>query len=199
MPTVTDGPERVVPVHIELSRLVRRSVATLYSHLVTRPTGEALRLGIERQIGEIGSFCLSVLDFDEVVVLDYSCADEMIAKLLKRYHDGDADVYFIARAVAEPHRETIEAVLVRHGLALAVELDDGTSALLGEVEPLEADVWGALDGLAVADGDGIADAVGASPVRVAHALDRLCARRLAVRRPDGGLYLSLRSLVRPKD
>lgn len=136
---MTERPERVVPVHIELSTLVRRSVATLYSHLVTRPTGEAIRLGIERQLGEIGSFCLSVLDFDQVVVLDYSCADEMIAKLLRRYQGDDADVYFVARALGEPHRDAIDTVLTRQGLALVAELEDGTAALLGEVDALESE------------------------------------------------------------
>ncbi|NIQ53719.1 MAG: hypothetical protein GWN71_09965, partial [Gammaproteobacteria bacterium] len=66
----------VVPLRFDLSDLVKRSVATLYSHLVTRPTGQALRLGIESQISELGALCLTVLDFSEVVVLDYSCADE---------------------------------------------------------------------------------------------------------------------------
>ncbi|MFW6080139.1 MAG: hypothetical protein ACODAE_10990 [Gemmatimonadota bacterium] len=191
----TDGADRIVPLHIELSALVRRSVATLYSHLVTRPTGEAIRLGIERQIAEMASLCVSVLDFDRVVVLDYSCADEMVAKLIQRYRTSEADVYFVARAVGESHREPIEAVLERHGLALVAHLADGTPALLGDVDPLEADAWAALERLAVADGPAVADAAGLERVRVEAALERLCGRRLALRAPDAGAFLSLSALL----
>src|SRR5688500_20128594 len=82
-------PAGVIPVAFNLSTLVQRSVASLYSHLVTRPTGQALRLGIESQIGELGNFCVSVLDFSNVIVLDYSCADEVVAKLIQRYQRDD--------------------------------------------------------------------------------------------------------------
>src|SRR5690606_34547844 len=83
------GPNRVVPLRFDLSDLVRRSVASLYSHLVTRPTGQALRIGIESQIAELGAICVSILDFTQVIVLDYSCADETVAKLLMRYQQPD--------------------------------------------------------------------------------------------------------------
>ena len=36
----------MIPYSFDLSSLVKRSVASLYSHLVTRPTGRALRLGL---------------------------------------------------------------------------------------------------------------------------------------------------------
>src|SRR5687768_7069016 len=99
-------PGQVVPFSFDLHTLVQRSVASLYSHLVTRPTGRALRLGIETQIGDIGTVCLSVLDFTQVVVLDYSCADEVVAKLIQRYaaEDRPADAYFVARGLGEQHR-----------------------------------------------------------------------------------------------
>jgi hypothetical protein len=42
---MADG-ARLVPVRFDLSALVTRSVATFYSQLVTRPTGQALRLDL---------------------------------------------------------------------------------------------------------------------------------------------------------
>ena len=42
--------EHVVPFSFDLSTLVQRSVASLYSHLVTRPTGRALRLSVVRPV-----------------------------------------------------------------------------------------------------------------------------------------------------
>ena len=54
---------------------------SLYSYLVTRHTGRAVRLSIENQIAECEGQVVAVLDFQNVVVIDFSCADEVVAKL----------------------------------------------------------------------------------------------------------------------
>ena len=192
-----NGSNRVVPLRFDLSDLVRRSVASLYSHLVTRPTGQALRIGIESQIAELGAICVSILDFTQVVVLDYSCADETVAKLLKRYQQPDrpAEAYFIARGVAERHREALEAVLERHGLALAAEVRDVGPVLLGAASPLEREAWAALETLVHAEAGDVAGALGASPREAGDVLDRLVERRLAVKQEYSGVYTSLTGLV----
>ena len=41
----------VDPVSIDVGHLVRRNVASLYSSLVTRPTGQAVRLARDRTAG----------------------------------------------------------------------------------------------------------------------------------------------------
>ncbi|HCR04782.1 MAG TPA: hypothetical protein DIU18_06310, partial [Gemmatimonadetes bacterium] len=69
------------PIQIDVGSLVQRSVATLYSHLVTRPTGRAVRLAIESLLADAGDIALSLIDLSEVNVLDFSCADEAVAKL----------------------------------------------------------------------------------------------------------------------
>jgi len=192
-----NGSDRVVPLRFDLSDLVRRSVASLYSHLVTRPTGQALRIGIESQIAELGTICVSILDFTQVIVLDYSCADETVAKLLKRYQQPDrpAEAYFIARGVAERHRDALEAVLERHGLALAAEMCDGGPVLLGVASPLEREAWAALESLVRAEAGDVAGALGASPRDAGHVLDRLVERRLAVKQEFSGVYYALAGLV----
>ena len=136
---VNGGPGNVVPLSIDMSAMVRRSVASLYSHLVTRPTGQALRMGIESQLAELGDFCVSILDFTQVIVLDYSCADEAVAKLILRYQreDRPAEAYFIVRGVAEQHLEPIESVLSRHGLALVAFVEGEGYTLLGTVSERE--------------------------------------------------------------
>ena len=74
------------PVSIDVGRLVRRNVASLYSSLVTRPTGQAVRLAIENVLAEeTGPISLSVIDLSQVTVIDFSCADEVVAKLLLRF------------------------------------------------------------------------------------------------------------------
>ena len=187
----------VVPLRFDLSALVRRSVATLYSHLVTRPTGQALRLGIESQIGELGEICVSVLDFSQVVVLDYSCADEAVAKLIRRFQPDDrpADAYFVALGVDHRHLDTLEAVLERHGLALVTQLEDGGYAPIGSVDERGLRLWQALEHSASAALPDLAGVTGLAAAEVASALDDLVRRRLVVRRGEPARYFAISSLL----
>ena len=58
---------RMGPISIDVGRLVRRTVASLYSSLVTRPTGQAVRLAIENVLAEeSGPVSLSVIDLSQV-------------------------------------------------------------------------------------------------------------------------------------
>jgi hypothetical protein len=188
-------PGHVVPFSFDLSSLVQRSVASLYSHLVTRPTGRALRLGIESQIGEIGSSCLSILDFTQVVVLDYSCADEAVAKLLQRYQSNDrpADVYFVARGLGEQHRDPIDEVLLRHDLALVAEVA-GEFTLLGRIDTFEFDAWQALQHVKLGDAGAVARHVAGSAADIEPALNRLALRRVVLQR-SGGDFFALTTLL----
>jgi hypothetical protein len=182
-------PGHVVPFSFDLSTLVQRSVASLYSHLVTRPTGRALRLGIESQIGEIGSVCLSVLDFTQVVVLDYSCADEAVAKLIQRYQSADrpADVYFVARGLGEQHRDPIDEVLIRHDLALVAEVE-GEFTLLGRTDTLEFEAWQALQHVRLGGAGDVARHIRAADADIAPALSRLAERRVVLQRGTGDFF-----------
>jgi hypothetical protein len=191
------GAGRIIPFSFDLSSLVSRSVASLYSHLVTRPTGRALRQGIESQIGASGHICLSVLDFTQVVVLDYSCADEAVAKLIQRYQPADrpADAYFIARGLAEQHREPIDEVLLRHGLTLVAEVDDGFM-LLGRCSSLERAAWQAVQDGGMAEAPQVAARLAdAGPEDVASALHALASRRVLYRRPVPEAYIALTTLL----
>jgi hypothetical protein len=194
-------PDRVVPFSFDLSSLVSRSVASLYSHLVTRPTGRALRMGIESQIGEIGSVCVSVLDFTQVVVLDYSCADEVVAKLIQRYQapDRPADAYFVARGLADQHRHPIDEVLSRHRLALVAEVE-GEYVLLGDASELEHAAWAVLQQLRVGTPRDVAGRLRSldgpiTETAVGEALDNLAQRRVLLRRAAEPAFLSLSMLI----
>lgn len=193
-----DGAGEVFPLRIDLSAMVRRSVATLYSHLVTRPTGQALRLGIESQIGEVGTPCLSILDFQQVSIMDYSCADETVAKLLQRYGGATPreEVYFVARGVGARHLETIDAVLTRHGLALVAEVEDVGMDLLGPVPEPERRAWTALERAARARAADIAGVLELPEAEAVGRLDALAQRRVLLRR-DGAVpaYFALSALL----
>ena len=187
----------VVPLRFDMSDMVRQTVATLYSHLVTRPTGRALRLGIEAQITEVGALCVTVLDFSEVVVLDYSCADETVAKLIQRFMHSDRPVeaFFVARGIDDRHRETIEAVLSRQELAITAELADGEPVLLGDVGSPEAEAWSALNRLERGSAADVAEGLDHGEEPVAEALEALARRRLVARVDIPRTYFALRSLL----
>jgi hypothetical protein len=193
---VLNRPSEVVPVAFDLSTLVPRSVASLYSHLVTRPTGQALRLGIESQVRELGPFCVSVLDFSQVVVLDYSCADEVIAKLIMNYQREERpnEAYFVVRGLAEEHTDPIEEVLVRHQLALVAEIDKGF-ILLGHVTDTERDVWTELQKQGSADASDLARFVGYSDTQTGLALNTLHRLRTVLRPTNSSRFYSLSSLL----
>ena len=191
--------------HIDLGSVLRGTVCELYSNLVTRPTGVAVRTEIERAIAEAGVRTVTVIDFSQVTLLDFSCADEIVAKLMLRSVEDAArqieaaapEGYFVFRGICDRHLDAIEAVLERHGLAIVAMLD-GVPQLVGEVDPEERVAWDRLRALGACDEAALArvlagdladaptgEAAAAAAARAAELLERLCARRLAMR-VDGG-------------
>jgi hypothetical protein len=167
----------------------------LYSNLVTRPTGAAVRLEIEHQLDEIGDCALAILDFSHVRLLDFSCADEIVAKLLLQYVSLDIarrEVYFVFYGMSESHMYAIDAVLERHGLALVTQLADGSSCLVGTVDSDERRIWEAMSALGSGGPADVATASGLDPDRVVRGLDGLWRRRLVIRQDDS--YVSLRGV-----
>lgn len=168
--------------HIDLSTVLRRTVCDLYSDLVTRPTGAAVRDGIEKQLSELGDRSLTVIDFSHVGLLDYSCADEIVAKLLMRYADANAprDAYFLFRGVSDSHLDAIETVLERHGLAIVAQAEDGAVVLVGTVDDPERRAWEAMLRLGRAMAVDLAREAEIEPEQVERVLSALCRRRLAM-------------------
>jgi hypothetical protein len=184
----------------DLTQLHRRTVTSFYSNLVTRPTGRAIRMGVESQLAEMEAgrrICLSVLDFAQVQVMDYSCADEIVAKLLLRYtaDDRPAEAYFVARGLEEHHREAIEAVLERHSLLLVVQENGAEAQLLGPSNPVERACWSALARLEQADVPAISAATAVAESAVLPTLMKLTSRRVAVAL-RGGYFCALSQLAR---
>lgn len=115
---------------IRIGHLLREAVSAPYRNLVTRPTGVAVRIRIEETLA--GSNCLTaLLDFSEIELVDLSCADEVVAKLLLAVRTA----YFVVlQGLREDHHEAIEHVLVHHRLAVAaVPPDSWEPRLLGWV------------------------------------------------------------------
>ena len=172
--------------HIDLSTVLRQTVAcALYSNLVTRPTGAAVRGQIERLLSEMGDRTLTVIDFSQVSMIDFSCADEVIAKLLLRYAEDNPprEVYFIFRGVTDEHWEAIDAVLERRGLALVVERDDGVH-VAGALPDDERRAWQMVHQLGRAAVAELAGVLGEETVVAQRALDALSRRRLVMKVED---------------
>lgn len=172
--------------HIDLSTLLRQTVSCeLYSNLVTRPTGAAVRSEIERLLAEVRERSLTIIDFTHVSMIDFSCADEVIAKLLLRYcaDDPPRDTYFLFRGVTDDHWDAIEAVLERHGLALAIEQEDGVH-VVGVLSDEERRAWDAVARLGSAREEAIAESLGGEAAAARRTLDALWRRRLVMKVDD---------------
>ncbi|MEX2109303.1 MAG: hypothetical protein WD802_01690 [Gemmatimonadaceae bacterium] len=184
--------------HIDVSSMLRKSVCELYSNLVTRPTGAAVRCEIEQELDRIGDRALTVIDFSHVGLLDFSCADEIVAKLLLQYVSVDAprrEVYFIFRGISDSHMDAIEAVLERHNLALVTQQADGLSRLIGIVDVDERKAWDIISRLGAGASTDVATAIGLSPAAAERMLDMLWRRRLVIRYDDG--YVAVGSINTP--
>lgn len=184
------------PILIEVAPLVRESVASLYSHLVTRPTGRAVRLAIEAMLAEAGEPTITLVDLTEITILDYSCADEVVARLMRRYSDIDRprEAFFVFRGVQERHREPIQAVLERQRLAAVSRRDDGSAELLGTLDEDESAVWRLIESAGVVPDERSDDIFGNGSLRTA--VDRLVERRLIFSDAAGGMH-ALSRLVAP--
>lgn len=180
--------------HIDISSVLCQTLACdLYSNLVTRSTGAAVRGQIEQLLSESDARALTVIDFSRVSMIDFSCADEVVAKLLMRYaaDDPPQDAYFLFRGVTEDHIDAIESVLQRHGLALALEID-GVVHVMGVLTDDERRTWNATYRLGRADASDIAMELAFETDDAQRALDALCRRRLVMR--VDGQYLAVGSL-----
>lgn len=185
----------VDPVAIDVSRIVQRTVASLYSHLVTRPTGRAVRLAIESQVLEAGRRALSLVDLSEVRVLDFSCADEVVAKLLQRFSERSPppEAFFVFRGVGDAHRAPIEAALRRQSLAAVAETDRGRFELLGARSDRDLRVWTTVERLGRLDRSRALEIFDASEERAT--LETLVARRLVLQLPERDEYRALSTLT----
>ncbi len=115
---------------IDLKAILQRTVSSTYGDLVTRPTGKAVRDGIQAALDDVDSEPVAVIDFSTVRLLDYSCADEIVGKLLLEQGGARA---FLLQGVTASHCEAIEPVLQRHKLAAIARDREGRVRMLGHI------------------------------------------------------------------
>jgi hypothetical protein len=137
---------------------------------------------IEQLLSEAGERMLTIIDFSQVSMIDFSCADEVVAKLLLRYEvdDPPQDAYFLFRGVTEHHSDAIESVLERHGLALALEVE-GEVQVMGVLSDDERRTWDATYRLGRSSASDVAAELNVAQDDADRWLDTLCRRRLIMR------------------
>jgi len=118
---------------IRLHHLLRESFSGDSRCLVTRPTGAAVRNCIERTL-ESSHPVTVFLDFTEVDLLDLSCADEVVAKLLLGESGTACNV--VLCNLRQDQVEAVDHVLRHHRLAVTAlsAASSGLADVLGWVD-----------------------------------------------------------------
>jgi len=170
---------------IDLRDVLARTVKTVYGDLVTRRTGEAVRFGIEAMLPEDDE--TTVIDFGTVRLMDMSCADEIVGKLLLQRGDGR---YFLLAGVHAAHEDALLPVLERHHLAVVAEDRTGVLKVLGSLPESARRAFGILADSGPAPLADVAAQLALPPEEARHALETL--RHHRVVREAGGHYQALR-------
>ncbi|HWP38806.1 MAG TPA: hypothetical protein VNL18_14765 [Gemmatimonadales bacterium] len=160
---------------ISLREALREAVADGYGDLVTRRTGQAVREVIEHTLANLSREQPAAIDFGTVGCLDLSCADEIVGRLL-RDHGTARD--FVLLNVSPSHRESIEFVLERHQLAVAMRDAEGTTDVVGSVSEPARRVFQFLAAGGASSTADIAAGLQLAPEAAQAALDELHRRRL---------------------
>jgi len=121
-------------IKYDLSKLLKNELGNGSKDLVTRPSGQAIRERIERNIEKEPDGSVIVLDFSKIGVIDYSCADEIVAKLVSRLLSGEyRDKYLFLSGLNENQKENIEVAIERKDLAVMAEMREGDRVVLGNL------------------------------------------------------------------
>jgi hypothetical protein len=117
-----------------LYKLLKEELKNGSSDLVTRQSGQVIRERVEKEIEKEKDGEIIALDFSKVGIIDYSCADEVVAKLISRLLSGEyGDKYIVLTGLNENQKENIEVALDRKELAVLAQMRDGKQVLLGSL------------------------------------------------------------------
>jgi hypothetical protein len=160
---------------IRVEQLLRESVQTPYRDLVTRSTGRAVRTSIQQALAAEAPI-VALLDFSDVGLVDFSCADEIIAKLLL---DGPGSTFLVLQGLREEQLEAIEHVLSHHDLAALVhDRDSGACRPVGRLSADHHAAFANLQTLGPATAPALAERIGWNGDRSTEVLVALARLRL---------------------
>jgi hypothetical protein len=115
-------------------KLLKEELKNGSSDLVTRQSGQVIRERIKRDIEKEKDGEVIALDFSKIGVIDYSCADEIVAKLISRLLSNEyGDKYILLAGLNDNQKENIEVALERKDLAVIADMKNGKKILLGNL------------------------------------------------------------------
>jgi hypothetical protein len=121
-------------IKYDLSKFIKEELGNGSKDLVTRPSGQAIRERIERDMAQEPAGAVIGLDFSKIGIVDYSCADEIVAKLISRLLGNEyGDKYLLLIGLNENQKENIEVALERKDLAIMAEMKGGRRIVLGNL------------------------------------------------------------------
>jgi hypothetical protein len=121
-------------IRYDLSKLLKDELGNGSKDLVTRQSGETIRRRIEQDIEHEPAGTVIGLDFSKIGVIDYSCADEIVAKLVSRLLSGEyGDKYLLLSGLNQNQKENIEVAVERKDLAVMADMKESGRAVLGNL------------------------------------------------------------------
>ena len=130
-------------VKYDLYKLLKEELGNGSKDLVTRPSGEKIRRRVERDMEKEPAGAVVALDFTKIGIIDYSCADEIVAKLVSRLLSGEyGDKYLVLTGLNENQKENIEVALERKDLAVVAVMKDSARVVLGSLNNYLKDTLG---------------------------------------------------------
>lgn len=123
-------------VQLVVKEVCRQLAAGDVVHLVTRATGQVARSFFARELGALPAGSVMTLDFSGVGIIDFSCADECLAKLVTRLIAGEyGEKYLRLAGLGESQQENIHVALERKRLPALLVHPDGSWDCLGTITP----------------------------------------------------------------
>jgi hypothetical protein len=178
----------------DLYKFIKEELGNGSKDLVTRPSGQAIRERIERDMENESKGMVVALDFSKIGVIDYSCADEIVTKLLSRLLSGEyGDKYLLLLGLNENQKENIEVALERKDLAIMAEMKDGNRIVLGNLNSYLKDTFDFIVKKKKVTSKDLADAKKIEPNTSGTRLLNLSKKRLVKRmeevRSDGKIWV----------
>jgi hypothetical protein len=181
-------------IKYDLYKFLREELGNGSKDLVTRPSGEKIRRRIERDMGKEPDGAVVALDFVKIGIIDYSCADEIVAKLISRLLGGEyGDKYLILTGLNENQKENIEVALERKDLAVTAAMKDGRTVVLGNLNNYLKDTLAFVSVRKKATAKDLADArkleANTSGTRLLNLHKKRLVKRVEERRSDGTVWV----------
>ena len=96
----------------QVAEFMGRVLTNGSNNLVTRETGRVMREALEGRIHSEPEGTVVALDFSNVAIIDFSCAEEVIAKMMARLIQREyGDKYIVLTSLTPNQEENIHAAL----------------------------------------------------------------------------------------